>query len=239
MGYMKRTLLLLLLLTVNLAAQPRTPYVYVNDKFKLVQLAISQRATLSYDLSPIGGEHLMVKLFRHNQTLDQEPMREWLFHGQAKRERISLKDLPISLYTVVAYCCDENGQALAYAAPIIHIEYGGWRAWEDFKPPVEVVKNKPETFSEVEAATKTQNRDLRIGLNPPAVVIRPGEVVDFKPVFHNMEPESVTWKLVGEGELKAIEDGQYRYTAPAEQIGAKLYRVEIKSVAPICSAGAV
>jgi len=226
-----RGLLIMFALVNALLAQPTTPTVYVNEKFHLVELARSQRATLRYDLRPIGGEHLKVKLYRHDQTLDQEPLKEWLFHGQAGRERISLEGLPLAVYTMVAYCSDESGQALAYAAPFIHLEYGGWRAWEAFKPPVETVEGKPEGFEEVEAATKISNRDVGIGVIPPAVVIKPGQTATFKANFRNMEAEPLKWKLVGEGKLKAIEDGAYLYTAPAEQLGTKLFRVEVQSTA--------
>lgn len=231
MGHMRRTLLLFFLLTAGLAAQPRTPTVYVNNKFRLVELAISQRATLRYDLAPIAGQHLKVKLYRHDQTLDQEPVKEWLFHGQSGRERLSFDELPLAVYTMIAYCSNEEGEPLAHAAPLIHVEYGGWRAWEAFKPPVEVVKEQPEAFNEVEAATKIANRDVGIGVSPRAVVIKPGQTATFKAVFRNMESEPVQWELVGEGDLKALGEGQYLYTAPKEQLGTKLFRVEITSAA--------
>jgi len=66
---------------------------------------------------------------------------------------------------------------------------------------------------------------------PPAVVIKPGQTATFKANFRNMEAEPLKWKLVGEGKLKAIEDGAYLYTAPAEQLGTKLFRVEVQSTA--------
>ena len=132
---------------------------------------------------------------------------------------------------MVAYCSDQEGNALAQAAPLIHVEYGGWRAWEAFKPPVEKVENPPQAFEEVNVATNMANRDVGIQVMPPAVVIKPGQTAVFKPFFRNMEAEPITWKLVGEGQLKAVEDGQYLYTAPAEQLGTKLFRVEIQSSA--------
>ena len=51
------------------SAQPYTPVVYVNEKLRLVELARSQRATVRYDLAPIGGEHLTARLYRHDQNL--------------------------------------------------------------------------------------------------------------------------------------------------------------------------
>jgi hypothetical protein len=228
--YLVQLLLLMTVITASAVAQPRTPTVLINEKFRLVELAKSQRATLRYDLSSIGGEHLKVKLYRHDQMLDEKPLKEWLFHGVSGRERISFKELPLAVYTVVAYCCNESGEALAYAAPVIHVEYGGWRAWEEFQPPVETVEGKPEGFEDVEAATKISNRDIGIELIPRAVVIKPGQTATFKPYFREMEAERIEWKLVGEGKLKPIEDGQYLYTAPAEQLGTKLFRVEVQSV---------
>lgn len=222
---------LLLLLSASTWAQPTTPPVYINEKYTLVQLAKSQRATLRYDLRSIGGQFLKVRMYRHDQTLDQEPVKEWMFYGEVGSERLSFKEFPIDVYTLVAYCCNEQGQPLAYAAPYINVEYGGWRAWEKFKPPVETVKKPPDAFPEVTAATSLANRDVTLQVDPPAVVVKPGETAQFKAVFRNMEAEPVTWKLVGEGQLKATEDGGYVYTAPPSQLGTKLFRVEVQSSA--------
>lgn len=225
------TLLLFLPLSRAGLAQPSTPPVYVNEKYSLVQLAKGQRATLRYDLRPIGGEYLKVKMFRHDQLFTEPPVSEWLFQGPADSVRLDFKEFPINMYTMLAYCSDENGEPLAYAAPYIFIEYGGWRAWEKFKPPVETVTKQPDAFTDVSVATNIANRDVGLQVDPPAVVIKPGETVVFKPFFRNMEAESVTWKLVGEGTLKASEDGSYLYTAPIKQVGTKLFRVEVQSTA--------
>ena len=221
----------LLWLVGSTLAQPRTPIVYINEKVRLVELARSQRATLRYDLRPIGGEHLTVKLYHHEQNLEGEPVRQWTFHSPSGRERITFDDLPLAVYALVAYCSDENGAPLALAAPIIHVEYGGWRAWEKFQPPVETVEGEPEGFKEVTVATHVRNQDVGVGIFPPASVIRPGETVEFRAAFRNMEAEPLEWKLVGKGKLEATQEGVYVYTAPAEQIGTKLFRVEVQSAA--------
>lgn len=212
-------------------AQPYTPVVYLNEKLRLVELARSQRATLRYDIRPIQGEHLTVKLYKHDQDLEGDPVREWIFHSSNGSERISFDDLPLAVYAMVCYASTEDGQALAYSAPIIHVEYGGWRAWEEFQPPVETVEGKPDGFEDVTVATNVRNRDVGIGIHPPASVIRPGETVEFRPAFRNMEEEPLKWKLVGDGRLEAGPDGTYIYTAPEEQIGTKLFRVEVQSAA--------
>jgi hypothetical protein len=225
------SIVFLLIVGTWAAAQPRTPTVYVNEKVRLVELARSQRATLRYDLRSIGGEHIAVKLYRHDQNLDGEPVREWLFHAPNGRERLSFADLPLAVYAMVCYASDENGQAVAYAAPIIHVEYGGWRAWEEFQPPVETVDGKPEGFEEVTVSTNVRNQDVGVGIFPPASVIRPGQTVEFRPAFRNMEAEPLKWELVGDGKLEATAAGIYVYTAPAEQLGTKLFRVEVQSIA--------
>lgn len=222
---------LFLLFPEAVFAQPKTPVVYINRKFRLVELARSQRATLTYDVSSIGGQHLTVDVYRHDQTLDEEPVKKWIFHGSSGSERLSFKELPLAVYTLIAYASDENGSALAEPAPIIHVEYGGWRAWEAFQPPVETVEKQPEAFKDVSVATSTRNVDVGIAISPPAVVIKPGGTVEFKPAFRNMEPEPVTWKLVGDGKLIKGEGDRYIYTAPQSQLGTKLFRVEIQSSA--------
>jgi len=222
---------ILFLWPTEVYAQPTTPTVFLNEKFTLVELARSERAILRYDLRPIRGKHLKIKAFHHEQTLEDTPVREWLFHGEASSERISFEGLPLDVYTLLCYASNEQGEPLAYAAPYIHVEYGGWRAWEKFQPPVETVTTKPPAFEEVEAATDIRNRDIGIGVAPSAVVIRPGQTATLKIVFRNMEAENVEWKLVGEGDLTAVEEGLYQYTAPADQLGTKLYRVEVQSVA--------
>lgn len=223
--------LLIMLQSGALWAQPQTPPVYINHKYKLVELARSERATLRYDLRSIGGEHLKVKLYHHSQTFQDPPLREWLFDSPVGAERISLEGLPLDVYTVLAYCSNPQGEPLALAAPTIHVEYGGWRAWEKFRPPVETVKEDPEGFEELEVSTSVRNRDVGVGVDPPAVVLKPGQTATFKPAFRNMEAEQLRWKLVGEGELKAVEDGAYLYTAPADQVGTQLFRIEVTSTA--------
>lgn len=212
-------------------AQPQTPTVFLNEKVKLCELAIGQRATLRYDLRSIGGQRLKVDLYRHDQKPGEAPTREWTIDAAAGEQRLSFKDLPRAVYKLVAYACDEQGQALAYAAPIVHVEYGGWRAWEEFQPPIDAVVEPPTAFSEVDVATSIRNRDVQIAIDPPAVVLRPGGEIPLRAGFAGMEPERLKWTLVGVGQLKAVDEYHYTYLAPPEQIGTKLVRVEIQSIA--------
>ena len=230
---MIRTLLLALVLCWAPAAlaQPLTPTVFLNDKVRLAQVAVGQRATLRYDLSPIRGQNLKVVMYRWDQKREEAPVREWTFHQTAGQERLDFKGLPRAVYQIVAYACDDNGQAVAQAAPLVHVEYGGWRAWEAFQPPVEVVTTQPPAFQDVDVATNIQNRDIRIAIDPPAVVVRPGGEIKLRAGFSGMDPEHLKWTLVGDGKLVAIDAYHYTYLAPPEQIGSKLIRVEIQSVA--------
>lgn len=227
-----RLVVVLLLASAGLAqAQPQTPTVYLNEKVRLVQLARGQRATLRFDLRRIRGEHLKVMLYRHDQLEGEAPVKEWLIHKASGRERLSFKELPINLYRLEAFAASQEGEPLAYRAPLVHVEYGGWRAWEKFKPPVEEVKGPPPSFQDVDVATNMRNRDAGIDIVPRAAIVKPGGQVGFKANFRNMPAERIDWKLVGEGELQAIDETTYVYTAPADQIGTKLFRIEITSAA--------
>ncbi len=212
-------------------AQLTTPPVFLNEKIKLAELAIGQRATLRYDLRPIGAQNLRVVLFRHDQEITDTPVREWIIRGASGRERLSFKDLPRAVYTMLAFACDESGEAVAERAPIVHVEYGGWRAWEEFQPPVETVGTPPPSFDELDVTTSIRNVDVAIALNPQAVVLAPGQEMEFTAGFHNMGPEHLKWKLVGDGELKEIDNFHYVYKAPDQQIGSKMVRIEIQSLA--------
>lgn len=212
-------------------AQPTTPPVFLNEKIKLAEIAIGQRATLRFDLRPIGAQNLRVLLFRYDQEITETPVREWTIRSAVGRERLSFKDLPRSVYTMIAFACDENGQAIAERAPFVHVEYGGWRAWEEFQPPVETVTTPPPSFDEVDVSTNIRNVDVAIALNPQAVVVAPGQEMEFTAGFHNMSPEHLKWKLVGDGELKEIDNFHYLYKAPDSQIGSKMVRIEIQSLA--------
>ena len=223
--------LLTLLGGVPVLAQPQTPAVYLNEKVHLCELAVGQRATLRYDLRPIAGQHLKVDLYRFDQKQGEAPVRQWTIDGVAGQERISFKDLPRAVYKLVAYACSPDGTPLAYAAPLVHVEYGGWRAWEAYQPPVEVVTTPPPSFQEVDVATNVRNRDVQIALDPQAVVVRPGGEVTLRAGFSNTEPEHLKWTLVGDGKLKAIDEYHYIYTAPTDVLGSKLVRVEIQSTA--------
>lgn len=224
-------LLSLLLWLAPAAAQPLTPPVFLNEKVRLCELAIGQRATLRFDLRPIGGKRLKVDLYRHDQSRQETPLREWTIDAAAGEQRLSFKDLPRAVYKLVAYACDDNGQALAYSAPVVHVEYGGWRAWEEFQPPIDTVVEPPTAFGEIDVATSIRNRDVQIAIDPPAVVLRPGGQIPLRAGFAGMEPERLKWTLVGVGQLKAIDEYHYTYIAPPEQLGSKLVRVEIQSVA--------
>jgi hypothetical protein len=213
------------------AAQPRTPTVYLNEKVRLAELAIGQRATLRFDLRPIGGQNLKVDLYRFDQKEGEKPVRDWLFHEAQGRERLSFAELPRAVYRLVAYASDENGTALALAAPLVHVEYGGWRAWEAFQPPVETVTTPPPAFQDVDVAVNIRNRDIQIAIDPPAVVLKPGGEIALRAGFAGTDPEHIKWKLVGGGSLKPVDEYHYIYTAPADVIGSKLIRVEIQSEA--------
>lgn len=222
---------LVLSLTASLLALPQTPGVLLNKKYRLVQISRGQRATLEYDLRSIRGEYLKLNLYRHDQSLDQEPVKEWLIDSAVGPQRISFEGLPLSVYTLVAFCANEQGEQLAYAAPLIHVEYGGWRAWEDFKPPVEENTGEPDGFENIEVATDIRGRDVAVGVAPSAVIIRPGHSISFQATYRNLEPEPLHWELIGEGKLEHLGDGEYLYTAPAEQLGTKLFRIEVQSTA--------
>lgn len=228
---MRLALLSMLLFFTAASAQPQTPTVYLNEKVRMAQLAVGQRANLRYDVRQIGGQNLLVRLFHHSQSLEETPVREWVINKAAGTERLDFRGLPRAVYTIWAAACDENGQPLALPAPYVSVEYGGWRGWEAFKPPVETVTGTPPAFDEVDVATYSANRDMRIGVDPSAVVVRPGGEVPLKAGFSGMEPERLTWKLEGPGELKAVDEYHYTYKAPAEQVGNKMIRVEVKSVA--------
>lgn len=228
---LRKLMLLCLLCTAPLMAQPQTPTVFLNEKVRLAEIAVGQRAILRFDLRPIGGQHLKVDLYRHDQNRGETPVREWRIDKAVGQERLSFDELPRAVYLLAAYACDEEGKALAYAAPLVHVEYGGWRAWEEFQPPEEVATGTPAAFQDLDVATNLRNRDVQIALDPPAVVLRPGGEIMFRAGFRGIEAERLAWTLVGKGKLKAIDEFRYLYTAPPEQVGNTLVRVEIKSLA--------
>ena len=230
LGKQLTTLLLGVLALSQIAlAQPVTPRVFINDAYRLVQLRRGQRTTVRYDLRSIRGQHLKLDLYKHDQLGNEAPLKEWIFHKSHGRERVSLKELPRAVYRLVAYACDEQGKPLAMRAPLIHVNYGGWRAWEEFKPSKEVVKKAPPSFDGVGVSTNIANRDAAIFLTPQAVVIKPGETTVFRSGYRNVEKEPLTWRLEGEGELTKIDDFSYSYKAPSGQLGSKLFRLEISS----------
>lgn len=221
--------LALVAMTQLVAAQPVTPRVLINDAYRLVQLRRGQRTTVRYDLRPIRGEHLKIDLYKHSQLEGEAPLREWVIHKSHGTERISFEDLPRSVYRLIAYACDEQGQPLAVRAPLIHVNYGGWRAWEDFKPAKEVVKEPPPTFEAVGVSTNVANIDAAIYIVPQAVVLKPGESTVFQSGYRNVDKVALNWSLKGQGELTKIDDFSYSYKAPADQLGTKLFRLEVTS----------
>lgn len=221
----------MLLFTGTVFAQLPTPTVFLNEKIRSAQLAVGQRANLRYDLRSIGGQHLSVKVFHHSQSLDETPVRQWVLHKTHGTERLDFHGLPRAVYTIVAAASDAQGQPLAAPAQYISVEYGGWRGWEAFKPPIEEASTPPAAFRDVDVTTSTTNRNIQIAIDPSAVVLRPGGELPLKAGFAEMQPEQLTWKLIGPGELKAVDEYHYVYKAPAELLGSKLVRVEVQSVA--------
>ncbi len=211
-------------------AAPQTPPVYINGKFRLVELARSQRAVLSYDLRSIGGQHLTVDCYSQDARLGDPALASWRFDGSHGEVRLSFNEFPLAVYTLRAYASDANGNPLALPAPLIHVEYGGWRAWEQFQPPVEKVEETPDGFPRVEVAIDRRNRDVGISIHPMASVLRPGEEVLLQAAFRNLEPERLTWTLDGEGTLEMVDENTYRYRAPAELGQPKMFRVRAQSV---------
>ena len=228
---MKLTILAMLLFTGSVFAQVQTPTVFLNEKIRSAQLAVGQRANLRYDLRSIGGQHLAVKLFHHSQSFNDTPVRQWVLHKANGTERLDFKGLPRAVYTIVAVASDEQGLPLAAPAQYISVEYGGWRGWEAFKPPVEEATTPPAAFNDVDVTTNTANRNMQIAIDPSAVVLRPGGELPLKAGFAEMQPERLTWKLSGPGELKAVDEYHYIYKAPPELLGSKLVRIEVQSVA--------
>lgn len=225
-----RLLLLLLFFATPALALPPTPTVFLNEKVRLAELAVSQRATLRFDLRPIGGEHLKVLAYRYDQTLASTPVREWIINKAYGQERIDFKGLPLAVYTLIAYACDATGNQLAERAPLIHVEYGGWRAWEKFQPPIETVTTAPPAFTDIDAAINIRNQNIQIGIDPPAAVVRPGAELPLRAGFSGIGPEKLKWTLIGPGSIKATDEYHYVYYAPLQQIGSKLVRIEIQSI---------
>ena len=75
-------------------------------------------------------------------------------------------------------------------------------------------------------------RDAPLHVDAESVASLMDSLVDgLRAGFAGIDPEHLKWTLVGDGQLKAIDAYHYVYLAPPDQIGSKLMRIEIQSVA--------
>lgn len=225
---MRRCLLFVLLLSCLAGAESTyrfiTPPIWVNQKITLAQVGEKGRIHITYDVRRIGAAGLKLYLYRHDDDPEGEPLRSWHFTHDNGRERISLNDLPISVYFVWGQAVDEAGEPVASPTRVTAIEYGGWRAWEQFKKPEDPNDQAP-AFSDVPVKTSLQGRDVQVVVSPAAVLLNPKETIEFRVFFQGLpEDDKVEWKLEGPGNLTKGEGNNVIYEAP-EVVGTKMLRL--------------
>ncbi|MGE0492699.1 MAG: hypothetical protein AB7S38_26035 [Vulcanimicrobiota bacterium] len=225
---MRRSLLFLLLLSCLAGAETSyrfdTPPIMVNQKITLAQVGEKGRVHIQYDVRRIGAAGLKVYLYRHDDDPKGEPLKTWHFTHPEGRERISLNDLPVSVYFVWGQAVDEAGEPVATPTRMTTVEYGGWRAWEEFQQP-ESANDQAPAFTEMPVKTNIQGRDVQVIVSPAAVLLNPKEKVEFRVFFQGLpETDKVEWKLEGPGNLTKTEGNTIIYEAP-DLVGSKMFRL--------------
>lgn len=210
----------------------RTPVFLVNQKYSWVEVYEKQRVYLEYDVRAVGGAGLKVYAFHHRDKLDGPPRREWHLEKPNGRERIHFDDLDLAVYRLWGQAVDAAGQPVAAPSRVVHVQYGGWVAWDDYRTAKQ--EAKPGDLAEIPVTSAVAPGNARVVVVPQAVVLNPGEVAHFEVMLEGLpEKDAVNWKLDGvgdQGELKVLPDNKAEYHAPKEFRGTKMLRLEVKSV---------
>ncbi len=204
----------------------------VNQKVSWVEVYEKQRVYIDYDVRRVGGAGLKIYAFHHQDKLDGTPRKEWYLQKPNGHERISFDGLDLAVYRLWAQAVDASGQPVAAPSLVVHVQYGGWVAWDDYHTAKQ--ENKPENLGEIPVTSAVAPGNARLVVNPQAVVLNPGEVTQFEVILEGLpEEDSVNWKLDGvgdQGELKILPGNKAEYRAPGEFHGTKMLRLEVQSV---------
>ncbi len=224
---MPKFLVILTLLVMAAASAQTTPTFLINGKHTVAQVGEKGRIHVDYDVSRLGAAGFKLYLFHHRDELTGEPKKSWHFPVPQGRERITFNDLPIAVYRLWGEAVDAEGKAVANPSKVVHVEYGGWLAWEEFdqSPNADTIKPAP-VFSEMPVKTRLDGQGVQVLVSPAAVVLNPSEQIEFKALFQGLPPtDKVRWEMDGKGDLVVTENNTAVYTAP-DQLGSALYRVK-------------
>ena len=106
---------------------------------------------------------------------------------------------------------DATGKPVAAPSIVVHVQYGGWTAWEDYHQ--NRAQGTPEDLKDLPPSAAVAPASASVQVVPNAVVMNPRDVMQFKVVLKGLPAnDPVSWKLDGKGgkgKLK-IFGGQHR-----------------------------
>ncbi|MBI3927757.1 MAG: hypothetical protein HY319_19610, partial [Armatimonadetes bacterium] len=221
MRYLPAGCLILLLLAGPLAGGelPRTPVFMVNQKIKLAQVGEKGRVFVDYDVSAVGAQGLKLYLYHHSES---SPRKEWHFTAPRGRERVSLNDMPVAVYRMVGVAVDAQGDPIARPA-LVHVEYGGWRAWEEFEAAER--GGPPPPLSEIAPSEQQRQQEGQtLSISPVSAVLKPHDTVEFETRLQGFPAgEEIGWR-VEDGDWEESGPGKLLFVAP-EVVGSRLIRI--------------
>lgn len=213
------------LLILLLALLPYTPDVLVNRKLTIAQVGEKGRVYVDFDVRPVGGTGIEIRLWRAGQRPEEDvPFRTWKL-GEQGHERLDFNDLPRGIYRLVGVALGADGQPLAQPSRLVHIEYGGPRAWDTFLPPPN--RDLRASGPAFEGANVYYTRELPgLNLSPATLVLNPRQEAEITAelVSPELEGKEIEWELVGSGDLEA-QGLKARYRAPDEALGNQLIQI--------------
>jgi len=214
------------LLLLLLALLPYyTPDVLVNRKLTIAQIGEKGRVYVDFDVRPVGGTAIEIRMWRPGQRPEEDvPFRTWKL-GPQGHERLDFNDLPRGIYRLNGVALGPDGQAVAQPSRLVHIEYGGPRAWDTFLPPPN--RDLRASGPPFDGASVYYTRELPgLLLTPATLVLNPKQEAEITAelVSPELEGKEIEWELVGGGELDP-QGMKAKYRAPDEALGNQLVQV--------------
>ncbi len=215
-------------LMLLLALLPYTPDVLVNRKLTIAQVGEKGRVYVDFDVRPVGGTAIEIRMWRAGQRPEEDlPFRTWKLGAQG-HERLDFNDLPRGVYRVLGVALGPDGEPVAQPSRLVHVEYGGPRAWDTFLPPPNRDLRTPGPA--FEGAAPYDGFALPgLNLSPATLVLNPKEEAELSVelVAPPVPNEEIEWELVGEGDLET-HGYKAKYKAPEEALGNQLIQIRAR-----------
>ena len=205
----------------------------INRKITLAQVGHKGRITMNWDVSGYHAEAMRLDVYRERSAQKLELMKSWTVRGARGTERLDFfKQMPIGVYRLHGIPLDAEGQPVPSSARPVYLEYGGLKAWRDYKGTTKDTSERVP-FSQGSASSPEQPT---LVVEPAGVVVNAGQSVGLTAQLKGFQKEEeLVWKLEGQGDLEQVSNTQVVYRCDAESTSGRVatIRVHVKNYPPM------